>query len=32
MYAYAIWVAILSWDNWWHDFGGEPFTARTFPS
>lgn len=24
-----LWV--LSWDNFWYDFGAPPFTARTFP-
>jgi hypothetical protein len=22
---------VLGWDNWWHDFGCKPLTARTFP-
>ena len=22
---------IVSWNNWWLDFGGAPFTAHTFP-
>lgn len=26
-----VWIAIVGWDNFWFDFGGAPFVARTFP-
>lgn len=26
-----LWSWMLSWHNFWLDFGGDPWTARTWP-